>query len=68
MKNVYRLEYWSFHTCKEIKEFTNKKKAQKWLKESGWWLDWEDGNCSITIYKNDKKINWITEDKGWFKK
>ena len=65
MKNVYRLEYWVFHSCRETKEFTNKKKAQKWLKESGWLLNWEYGNCSISIYKNDKEIDWITED-GWF--
>lgn len=67
MTDVYRLEYWRFHNCVETKEFIDKKKAQKWLKKSGWWLDWEYGNCSIYIYKNGQEIDWIHEDKGWFK-
>lgn len=68
MKNVYRLEYWSFQNCKETKEFTNKKEAQKWLKESDWWIDYIDGYCSIAIYKNGKQLDWDTKYKEWLKK
>lgn len=67
MKNVYRLEYWRFHNCVKTKEFTNKKEAQKWLKESGWWIDYDYGHCMIYIYKNDQEVDWISEDKGWKK-
>lgn len=65
MKNIYKIEYWQCHYCKQTKTFTNKRKAQKWLKESYWWLDYDAGNCMIYIYKNGIKINWIAEDKGW---
>lgn len=64
MKNIYRLERWQYHCCIETKKFTNKKKAQDWLKESGWWIDFDQGWCYIAIYKNDKEIDY-TEEKGW---
>lgn len=65
MKNIYKIEYWRFHRCEQIKIFTNKRTAQKWLKESGWWIDYDMGDCMIYIYKNEKEINWIFEDKSW---
>ena len=63
--NVYKIEYWRFHSCKQRKEFTNKRKAQNWLKNSGWWMDYDRGDCMIYIYKNEEKIDWISKDKGW---
>ena len=65
MKNVYTLEKWVHHNCKEKLTFTNKKEAQKWLKNSGWWTAWEYGFCSITILKNGSEIDFFKE-KGWY--
>lgn len=65
MKNVYRLEKWVFHNCVETVEFTNKQKAQKWLKQSGWWNSWDAGNCALYGYKNNEEIDLI-EEKGWW--
>ena len=67
MTDIYRLEYWRFQRCEKSKEFTDKKKAQKWLKKSGWWSDYEYDMCTIFIFKNGKQIDWIHEDKGWYK-
>lgn len=66
VKNIYRIERWEHHVKMESKEFTNKKKAQHWLNhESWWWLSYDYGECMIYIFKNDKYVNWIREDKGW---
>lgn len=64
-KNIYKIERWRYHICVETQTFSNKKKAQKWLKESGWWIQFDYGECMIYIYKNNQKIDWIREDKGW---
>ena len=64
MKNIYKIEYWRFHQCRQREVFTNKRKAQKWLRESGWWIDFDMGDCMIYIYKNEEEINFV-KDKGW---
>ena len=65
MKNIYRLEMWRYHSCRETMVFTNKKKAQKWLKESGWWWLFDYGECMIYVYVNNIRLDSDKVDKEW---
>lgn len=65
MKNTYRLEMWRYHMCREKMIFTNKAKAQKWLKESGWWEMYDYGECMIYVYINDIKQDYDIVNKEW---
>ena len=65
MKNTYRLERWRYHCCVEAITFTNKKKAQKWLKNSGWWIEYNYGECMIYIYINNKRLDYDQVNKEW---
>ena len=68
MKNTYRLERWRYHICRETQVFTNKAKAKKWLKESGWWLEYDWGECMIYVYVNNYRLDFDEVDKEWREK
>ena len=65
MKNTYRLEMWRYHCCVERVNFANKNKAQKWLKNSGWWGCYDYGECMIYVYVNGVKLNYDQVNKEW---
>ena len=64
MRNTYKIEIWQYHKVVEHKRFTSKKKAQEWLKNSGWFLCWDEGLCAIYVYKNNIEIDF-DEEEGW---
>lgn len=58
---------WRYHSCWERMIFTNKRKAQKWIKQSGWWLMYDYGECMIYVFINDRKIDYDQVNKEWRK-
>ena len=66
MTNIYKIEVWVRHSKKATKTFTNKQKAKKWLKDSGWKMVNDYGECCYYVYVNDKRLNIQEEiEQGW---
>ena len=63
-KNTYKVEIWQYH--KVIDEFTttNKQKAKNWIKDNGYTIQSDNGQCFIHIICNDKPIDSI-EERNW---
>ena len=64
-KNTYKIEIWRHHNIVNQKTFTNKKEAKKWLKNSGYIMMSDYGDCYIQIVINDRILE-IGETNEWY--
>lgn len=58
MKNQYEIQIWEHHCCIEKKLFTNKAKAKKWIKDSGYEIASDDGRCFIQPIVNGRVVGF----------
>lgn len=65
MRNTYRIEIWRYHVIRDQKTFTNKKDAKKWIRDEGYQLMSDYGECFICVYVNDRRLT-ISEMGNWY--
>lgn len=65
MKNQYEIQIWEHHLCKEKKLFTNKAKAKKWIKDSGYKIISDMGWCFIQPVVNGREVE-LSELSEWY--
>lgn len=63
----YKIEIWQHQDITEIYESDDIEDVLKWYKLYWWWL-YELGDCSFTVYKDNRELSWNEEYKlGFYK-
>lgn len=62
----YKIEIWQWHSITETYESDDINEILKWYKEN-WDYCYQCGNCTFSVYKNDKNMTFDELNKlGFF--
>lgn len=61
----YKIEIWQWHSLTTTFESDNIEDVMDWYKAE-WWYCYEMGNCSFSVYENDRELSFEEEAKLGF--
>ena len=61
----YKIEIWQHNNITESYENDNIEDVLKWFRLKWWWL-YELGDCSFSVYEDNRELSWNEEYKLGF--
>lgn len=61
----YKIEIWQWHSLTTTFESDNIEDVVDWYKAEWWWI-YEMGDCSFSVYENDRELSFEEEAKLGF--
>lgn len=56
----YLVKVWMYHDIVDSHECASLAKAHEWLSKEGWLKSWAYGDCYFEVFKDGKKLSFLT--------